>query len=188
MPTGMAFERLVRSRYSCRRFLPARVPDADVEKILELAQRTPSWCNCQPWEVLLIGGDEPQARGPYQDGAALLREGVFAQYGVREVGVPGYPEGHPRIGNTILKQALQDKLALAGAQGLGTYMVTQFSFAPARVVEYCANLAREMPALPVYVGLAGPTEARTLLRFAQRCGVSASPGAVSGADGWAEQL
>ena len=33
-------------------------------------------------KVLLIGGDEPQARGPYQDGAALLREGVFAQYGV----------------------------------------------------------------------------------------------------------
>jgi methylenetetrahydrofolate reductase (NADPH) len=125
-------------------------------------------------KVLLIGGDEPQPRGPYPDGATLLREGVFAQYGVREVGVPGYPEGHPRIANTILKRALQEKLALAGAQGLGTYMVTQFSFAPARVVEYCANLAREMPALPVYVGLAGPTEARTLLRFAQRCGVSAS--------------
>jgi methylenetetrahydrofolate reductase (NADPH) len=63
---------------------------------------------------------------------------------------------------------------LAAQQGLGAYMVTQFSFAPARVIEYCARMARERPALPVYVGLAGPTEARTLLRFAQRCGVSAS--------------
>ncbi len=53
-------------------------------------------------------------------------------------------------------------------------MVTQFSFAPARVIEYCTRMARERPALPVYVGLAGPTEPRTLLRFAQRCGVSAS--------------
>ena len=53
-------------------------------------------------------------------------------------------------------------------------MVTQFSFAPARVIEYCTRMARERPMLPVYVGLAGPTEPRTLLRFAQRCGVSAS--------------
>ena len=47
-------------------------------------------------------------------------------------------------------------------------------FAPTRVIEYCSNLARELPALPVHVGLAGPTAPHTLLRFAQRCGVSAS--------------
>lgn len=35
-------------------------------------------------------------------------------------------------------------------------------------------LARRIPNTPVYVGLAGPTDARALLRFAQRCGVSAS--------------
>ena len=52
--------------------------------------------------------------------------------------------------------------------------MTQFSFAPARVVKYCSELARNLPAVPVYVGLAGPTDARTLLGFAQRCGVSAS--------------
>ena len=99
---------------------------------------------------------------------------MLAECGVREVGLPGYPEGHPRIAAAVLEQALEDKLTLAAEQGLGTYMVTQFSFAPARVVEYCARMARERPTLPVYVGLAGPTEPRTLLRFAQRCGVSAS--------------
>jgi len=52
--------------------------------------------------------------------------------------------------------------------------VTQFSFAPARIVEYLSELARRAAAVPAYVGLAGPTEPRTLLRFAQRCGVSAS--------------
>ena len=65
-------------------------------------------------------------------------------------------------------------MSLAAGQGLGTYVVTQFSFAPARVIEYCAGLARSAPSVPVYVGLAGPTDALTLLRFAQRCGVSAS--------------
>ena len=52
--------------------------------------------------------------------------------------------------------------------------MTQFSFAPARVVEYCATLARMWPDLPVYVGIAGPTDPAALLRYGQRCGVSVS--------------
>ena len=53
---------------------------------------------------------------------------------------------------------MDEKLAMAAAQGLSAYMLTQFSFAPMRVIEYCAELALRWPALPVYVGLAGPTE------------------------------
>ena len=88
--------------------------------------------------------------------------------------MPGYPEGHPRISSAALERAFAEKRALAAAQGLGTYVVTQFSFAPARVVEYCARMARSAPEVPIYVGLAGPTNPVALLRFAQRCGVSAS--------------
>ena len=124
--------------------------------------------------VLLIGGDDPQPLGPYADGMALLGEGSLARYGVKEIGLPGYPEGHPRIPRATLEQALADKIALAADQGIGAFIVTQFSFAPTRVVEYCNELARSLPAVPVYVGMAGPTSAATLLRFAQRCGVSAS--------------
>lgn len=125
-------------------------------------------------KALILGGDEAQAAGPYADGAALLREGRLANAGLREVGLPGYPEGHPRIASAALERAFLEKRSLAAAQGLGVYMVTQFSFAPSRVVEYCAAMARLAPAVPVYVGLAGPTNPVALLRFAQRCGVSAS--------------
>ncbi len=125
-------------------------------------------------KVLLIGGDDAQPLGPYADGLAVLRERVLGDCGVREVALPGYPEGHPRIPQTALDQALHDKLALARAQGLDASIVTQFSFAPARIVEYLSELARKLPEVPVYVGMAGPTDPVTLLRFAQRCGVSAS--------------
>jgi len=125
-------------------------------------------------KALILGGDEPQAAGPYADGAALIREGLLAKAGLREIGLSGYPEGHPRIPRETLEQAFAEKLSLAAAQGLGSYVVTQFSFAPARIVEYCASLARSAPSVPVYVGLAGPTNPLALLRFAQRCGVSAS--------------
>ncbi len=125
-------------------------------------------------KALILGGDEPEAAGPYADGAALLREELLARCGLREVGLPGYPEGHPRIPGAVLERAFAEKLALAARHGMGAYVVTQFSFAPSRVVDYCARMARQSPEVPVYVGLAGPTNPVALLRFAQRCGVSAS--------------
>lgn len=125
-------------------------------------------------KALLIGGDDPQPLGPFADALTVLRERTLADCGLREVALPGYPEGHPRIPQAALDQALADKIGSARAQGLEASIVTQFSFAPARIVEYCDELARKLPDVPVYVGMAGPTDAMTLLRFAQRCGVSAS--------------
>lgn len=52
----MEFAELVRSRYSCRKFLPDPVPRRTIEGMLELAQQTPSWCNTQPWKLLLVSG------------------------------------------------------------------------------------------------------------------------------------
>ena len=124
--------------------------------------------------VLLIGGDEPRPKGPFVDSLQILEERLLADCGVREIGLAGYPEGHPRIPLNAIEAALARKLELAAAQSIGVYVLTQFSFAPARVVEYCAMLARRWPSLPVYVGIAGPTDPAALARYAQRCGVSRS--------------
>jgi nitroreductase len=51
-----AFSDLTAARSSCRAFLPDRVPQATIGSVLELAQRTPSWCNCQPWQVAILSG------------------------------------------------------------------------------------------------------------------------------------
>ena len=124
--------------------------------------------------VLLIGGDEPKPKGPFQDSVQLLEEGLLAGVGIRELGVSGYPEGHPHISASKLEQSFDKKRQLARDQGLGIYVVTQFSFSPARVVEFCARLARSAPSVMVYVGVAGPTDPVALARYAQRCGVSVS--------------
>lgn len=125
-------------------------------------------------KLLVLGGDLAAPAGPFEDAAALLRAAGLARHGVREVGFAGHPEGHPRIAPAAVDAALSAKVALARTQGLSPYVVTQFSFAPARVVAYLDRLSRAWPRLPVYAGLAGPTEGAALLRFAQRCGVSAS--------------
>jgi len=57
MPGGIgAFEDLLKRRYSCRGFLAKPVPKATIERILETAQRTPSWCNAQPWQAHISSG------------------------------------------------------------------------------------------------------------------------------------
>jgi methylenetetrahydrofolate reductase (NADPH) len=130
--------------------------------------------------VLLLGGDEPRPKGPYRDSLQVLEEGWLAECGVREIGIAGYPEGHPRIAREVLEQAMRRKLALAREQSIGVYALTQFSFSPSRVVEYCALVGRAHPGLPVYVGIAGPTDPVALARYAQRCGVSVSLRALRG--------
>jgi nitroreductase len=57
----MELEDIVVRRYSCRKFQARRVPPADIEAILDLAQKTPSWCNTQPWQVVLLEGEPLEA-------------------------------------------------------------------------------------------------------------------------------
>lgn len=148
--------RRIASREALRAYLARAVAEAGVAK------------------ALVIGGDTTEAAGPYADAGALVADGVLAECGIREVGLPGYPEGHPSIPRPVLARLLAERLDLLRAQGLGAHILTQFSFAPARVIEYAVEAARTAPGVPVYVGLAGPTDPLRLLRFAQRCGVSAS--------------
>jgi len=129
--------------------------------------------------VMVIGGDTAEVSGPFADGASLIRSGILTEAGIREIGVPGYPEGHPRIPLDVLTEDLDAKIAMAGEQGLGISIVTQFSFVPSRIVEYCDELAHKAPQVPVYVGMAGPTDPRSLFRFARLCGVSESLRALS---------
>src|SRR5262245_43449519 len=50
-------EELLNERYSVRAFLPKEVDRATIEHVLKTAQRTASWCNSQPWQVLIASGE-----------------------------------------------------------------------------------------------------------------------------------
>lgn len=45
--------RLLSERHSCRAYLPTSVKRETIGQILEMAQRTASWCNAQPWNVIV---------------------------------------------------------------------------------------------------------------------------------------
>ena len=52
-----ALESLLQRRFSCRGFLPQPVAPELIERVLALAQRTASWCNAQPWQMVITRGE-----------------------------------------------------------------------------------------------------------------------------------
>ncbi|MCC6826700.1 MAG: methylenetetrahydrofolate reductase [Novosphingobium sp.] len=124
--------------------------------------------------VFVIAGDTGAPNGPFEDALGLIRTGSLARYGVVHVGIAGYPEGHPAIDSGKLWQALIDKSRLLGELGHEYSIVTQFGFDAAPLLEWAATLRSKGVHVPLRAGIAGPTNVKTLLRFAARCGVGAS--------------
>lgn len=53
---SVTFARLLSERFSCRGYLPDPVPRRVIERMLGIAQRSASWCNSQPWQVIVTDG------------------------------------------------------------------------------------------------------------------------------------
>lgn len=123
--------------------------------------------------VLVIGGDRSES-GPFSRAADAIDTGIFGRYGIRTIGIAGYPDGHPRIGTTALQRALSEKIAATEAAGHGAEIVTQFCFEARDILDYIARLRSLGFHQPLRVGLAGPASLAALLRYAGRCGVRAS--------------
>jgi nitroreductase len=49
---------LLQSRHSCRAFRPDPLPDDLIAAIIASAARVPSWCNAQPWHVIVTRSPE----------------------------------------------------------------------------------------------------------------------------------
>jgi methylenetetrahydrofolate reductase (NADPH) len=124
--------------------------------------------------AFVVAGDLVEPAGPYFDALAVIRSGLLAKYGVRNVGIAGYPEGHPDFPAEKLWQALRDKHQALADLGHSYDIITQFGFDAKPVLDWLAKLRDLGIAAPVRVGVPGPATVKTLLRFAARCGVGAS--------------
>ncbi|KQU52354.1 nitroreductase [Rhodococcus sp. Leaf278] len=51
-----ALTRILQGRWSCRGYLEDPVPRRTIEQVLALARLSPSWCNTQPWQLLVTEG------------------------------------------------------------------------------------------------------------------------------------
>lgn len=124
--------------------------------------------------ALVIAGDGEEPRGPFATSLDLLRTGSFERHGIGSIGIAGYPEPSPRIPRLLLDRALDEKVAFSREIGLDLFIVSQFAFEAAPILRWVSDLRARKIDQPIRIGLAGPANVATLLKFAVRCGIGNS--------------
>ncbi|BCW73574.1 methylenetetrahydrofolate reductase [Arthrobacter sp. NicSoilB8] len=119
-------------------------------------------------EVFAVGGDAPEAAGPYGSSLHLVEDIAEFSGGRIGVGIAGYPEGHPGLSALHLVDSLVAKHHLA------THLVTQMCFSAPKILDYAALLRREGVELPVWAGVAGILPKGKLVSLATKIGVGTS--------------
>ena len=137
--------------------------------------------------ILVIAGDRNEC-GPFRRALDAIDNGVLRRRGIRSIGIAGYPQGHPRIGDDELNRALAEKIAAAEATGLNPEIVTQFCFDARSILDFVARLRGFGFDHRVRVGLVGPTSLTSLMRYAARCGVRASAQGLARRSGLMRQM
>lgn len=117
--------------------------------------------------AFVVGGDADEP-GKFKDALELLRAMEDLGHHFREVGVTGYPEGHPFISGDLLRQALIDKERHA------TYIATQMCFDPAAIFAWSRGTRIDGVGLPIRVGIPGVVDPLRLASIATRIGVGTS--------------
>ena len=124
--------------------------------------------------VFTVGGDPTEPEGPYPDSLSVIRTGLLPRYGVKEVSIAGYPEGHPDISDEVLWSALDEKSLSLGQQGLDATILTQFAFDTDPVLAWIDAVRARGIDSTIRIGTPGPAGIKRLLGFARRFGIGAN--------------
>jgi methylenetetrahydrofolate reductase (NADPH) len=117
--------------------------------------------------VFVVGGDADDP-GRFPDALSLLREMSDIGHGFSDIGITGYPEGHPFISGDLLRQALIDK------QRYATYIATQMCFDVPGIETWIKGIRIDGVKLPVKIGIPGVADPLKLIGIAGRIGVGTS--------------
>lgn len=124
--------------------------------------------------ALVLAGDRDTPAGDYDCSLQLIESGLFQKHGIGKIAIACYPEGHPRIPDDVLDQALADKIAAAKSAGLELILISQICFDAAPIVEFLRKIRAEGVTARVRIGVAGPAKYATLVKYAAICGVGPS--------------
>ncbi len=117
--------------------------------------------------VFVTGGDADPA-GDYPDALALLLDLAELGRPFPHVGITGYPESHPTIGDDLTVQSMWDKRHHA------THVVSNLTFDPDAVRTWVRRMRARGITMPLLLGIPGPVERTKLLAMATRIGVGES--------------
>jgi methylenetetrahydrofolate reductase (NADPH) len=124
--------------------------------------------------AMILGGDREEPAGPYAQAFELVETGRLMAHGIRKLAFACFPEGHPRVATEDLRRALRDKVGAAERAGHEVLLVSQFVFKAQPVVDFARRLRAEGIPAPLRVGVSGPADRATLLRFGAELGAGRS--------------
>lgn len=119
-------------------------------------------------ELFVPAGDAEAPAGAFADALSVLVRLRQLERPFARVGITGYPESHPRIGDDLTIQAMWDKRLLAD------YIVSNLCLDPRVVAGWIGRVRRRGVELPLHVGLPGPVERAKLVAVAAKIGVGES--------------
>ncbi len=177
-PTLALTERLTRHGYRAVPHLSARL----VRDPAHLADIVARLTAADVDDVFVPAGDADPPAGSFTSALALLDELDRMGRPFARVGITGYPESHPKIGDDVTVQSMWDKRRHAA------YIVSNVCFDPATLTRWIARIRARGITLPLLVGLAGPLERTRLLRLAAVSGVAESARFLAGHADWLVRL
>ncbi|MHB1987668.1 MAG: methylenetetrahydrofolate reductase [Acidimicrobiales bacterium] len=119
-------------------------------------------------DVFLPAGDADPPAGRFEGALAVLA--LMAEQGrpFARVGITGYPQSHPRIGDDLTIQAMWDKRQFAD------YIVSNLCLDPGVLRHWVRRVRARGVVLPLRVGLAGPIDRTKLVSMAAKIGIGES--------------
>jgi methylenetetrahydrofolate reductase (NADPH) len=173
-PTLDLAERLSTQGYRAVPHLAARLV-RDTAHLADIVARLRS---CGIDDVFIPAGDADPPAGPFTSALTLLEQLDEMGRPFASVGITGYPQSHPVIGDDVTIQAMWDKRRYA------TYLVSNLCFDPATLRRWIGRVRARGVTLPLFAGLAGPIERARLLKMAARAGVGESARFLTGHAEW----
>ena len=163
-PTLDLAERLVNHGYDAAPHLAARL----IRDRWHLCDITARLHSAGVSSVFVIAGDAADPVGSFDDAPTLLEAMHTDGHHFAQIGIGGYPEGHPHIPQDLLEQSLRRKTAHA------TQVITQLCFNPATTIRWAQRTHTSGVTLPIRVGLPGAVTRQRLLRVSANIGLGPS--------------
>lgn len=117
--------------------------------------------------AFVVAGDADDP-GDFFDALELLNGLEAVGHPFSQIGITGYPEGHPFISDEALAEALLVKAPSAA------YLATQLCFDPSRIASWIRSIRDLNVGLPVFVGVPGVVDTMRLMTIGARIGVGQS--------------
>lgn len=126
--------------------------------------------------AIVLGGDgEPT--GDFGSADELMSALASLPSSLTELGIAGYPEGHPFIDNDELTEVLLVKSKSAD------FVATQICFDPVSVFSWLSEMRLRGMQLPVEIGIPGIVPIEPLRRIVEEIGVGSSRGVLKSVRG-----